>query len=182
MSAPVDPTFETDAFEPVPAGTEPPEGDVELALQEDALASAAVTPTADPPPVVGRTYAIDFEARRLLPVGEVPRIISGDAARRQAIEKCLRTERGSAAVHSDEYGLEGAEDLAHGQAFDSSEFAELEERVRDALTAMPWVLDVTDFEAEQDPLDGSRALVDFRVVPDGDADQLQFSDFPLPIP
>lgn len=165
-----------EGFEPVPATSEPPEGDRELALQEEAVGTAGVAPAAPPPPVVGRSWRIDFENGRIGPP------IRGEAARRQAIEKALRTERGAADVHDDEYGMEGAADEGvDGSPFDAAKFAELEERVRDALLALPWVLDVIDFEAEGS-LVSTRADVTFRVIPDGDLDPIDFDRYPLPIP
>lgn len=165
-----------EGFEPVPANSEPPEGARELALQEEAVGTAAIAPAADPPPVLGRSWVIDFEARRLLGP------IRGDAARRQAVEKALRTERGAADVHDDSYGMEGAADEGvDGSSFDATSFAEMEERVRDALLALTWVLEVENFTAEGSDV-SAYANVSFRVIPDGDLDPIDFDRYPLPLP
>lgn len=172
--------FADEGFAPAPPGTEPPEGDVELALQEEALLTEAATPATSPPPVVGRTWRLDLAAGRLQPEGGLPLPIYGTDAMRQAVEKALRTERASAPVHGDDYGLEAADEQVEGQPFDAAAFADLEERVRDCLLALPWVLDVTNYRAE-----GSQALdvavVSFRVIPEGDADPIDLNRFPLPL-
>lgn len=170
-----------DGFEPLPAGSEPPEGEAELALLEELAGTEGVAPPASPPPVVGRSYALDLDAGRLLPEGHAPRSINGDAARRQAVEKALRTSRGSAAVQGDDYGREGADRDVEGQAFDAAAFAELEETTRDALLVLPWVLAVQNFDVVEEPEDTSTgALVTFRVVPEGDPEPIDFDRFPLP--
>lgn len=173
--------FEDEGFPPEPPGSEPPEGDLELALQEEALGSDAIAPDSPPPPVAGRSWKLDLDAGRLLPGGGVPVPIYGTDAMRQAIEKALRTDRGSAAVQGEDYGLEDAEREAEGQPFDGAAFAELEERVRDALLVLPWVLDVQEFDAEGDA-NSTTAEVSFRVVPEGDAEPIDFDRYPLPIP
>lgn len=165
-----------EGFDPVPALSEPPEGDRELALQEAAVGTASISPESPPPPTMGRTWAIDFEAGRLLGP------IRGDTARRQAVEKALRTERGAAAIHDDDYGMEGAADGGvDGSPFDAAKFAELEARVRDALLALSWVLDVIDFDAVGS-LTSAYADVSFRVIPEGEVDPINFDRYPLPIP
>jgi hypothetical protein len=170
-----------DGFEPLPAYAEPPEGDDELALQEELAGTEGVAAPASPPPVVGRTYALDLVNCRLLPEGHAPMSINDDAARRQAVEKALRTSRGSAAVQGENYGREGADRDAEGQPFDAAAFAELEETTRDALLVLPWVLAVQNFDVVEIPEDTSTgALVTFRVVPEGDAEPIDFDRFPLP--
>lgn len=175
---------ENEVFDPAPADSEPPEGDVELALQEELAATDAPAPPAPTPPVVGRTYALDIGTGRLQPEGHAPRSITGEEAMRQAVAKALATPRGSAAVQGEDYGREAAERDAEGQPFDAAAFADLEEATRDALLALPWVLDVEDFDVTERPDDKSSttALVTFRVVPEGDAEPLQFDRFPLPLP
>ena len=171
-----------DGFDLLPVEAEPPEGDLALALQEDAVADEGIEPVADAPPVVGRTWRLDLAAGRLAPEGRLPDVISGDAAMRQAVEKALRTSRGSAAVQGDDYGREEADQDAEGQPFDASEFADLEERVRDCLLVLPWVLDVEDFTADEQLVAGTSAaaIVSFRVVPEGEAEPLLIDRFPLP--
>jgi hypothetical protein len=173
--------FEDEGFPPDPPGSEPPEGDVELALQEEALGSDALAPDEPAPPVAGRSWKLNLDAGRLVPEGGPPAAIYGADAMRQAIEKTLRTDRGSAPVQGEDYGLEDAEREAEGQPFDGAAFAELEERVRDALLVLPWVLDVQEFDAEGGP-STTTALVTFRVVPEGDAEPIDFDRYPLPIP
>lgn len=172
-----------DGFDPLPAFAEPPEGDDELALQEELAGTESVAAPASPPPVVGRTYSLDLIVGRLLPEGRAPASINADDARRQAIEKALRTSRGSAAVQGEDYGREGADRDVEGQPFDAAAFAELEENVRDALLVLPWVLAVQNFDVVEEVEDTSTgALVTFRVVPEGDAEPIDFDRFPLPTP
>jgi hypothetical protein len=172
-----------DGFDPMPAAAEPPEGDVELALQEEVAATDVVAPPASPPPVVGRSYHLDLATGRLQPEGHVPAAINGAAAMRQAIEKALRTPRGSAAVQGDDYGREEADRDAEGQPFDAAAFADLEDRTRDALLVLPWVLAVQDFDVVEDlEATATGAIVTFRVVPEGDDEPLLFDRFPLPSP
>lgn len=170
-----------DGFDPLPAYAEPPEGDDELALQEQLAGSDAVAATAPPPPVVGRTYRLDLTAGRFVPAGHVPTSINGPAAMRQAVVKALATARGSAAVQGDDYGREDADRDAEGQPFDSAAFAELETTVRDCLLVLPWVLAVEDFDVVEEPEQASTAaVVNFRVVPEGDEESIRFDHLPLP--
>jgi hypothetical protein len=174
---------ETGDFDIVPGATEPPEGDVELALQEDLLATESPAPAAPAPPVVGRTYKLDLVAGRLLPAGRAPASIYGAEAMRQAVEKVMRTPRGAAAAQGDDYGRETPDRDIEGQAFDDVAFAEAEESIRDAILALPWVLAVEDFDAvetTEDDDSGASALVTFRVVPEGDAEPIDFDRYPLP--
>lgn len=173
--------FEDEGYAPVAPASEPPEGAAELALQEEAVGTEALAPAAPPPPVVGRTWALDLATGRLQAEGVQPLAIYGADARRQAVEKCLRTDRGAAPVQGDDYGMEGAERQAGGQPFDGSAFAELGERVRDALLGLPWVLAVEEFDADGSQ-DSTVAYVSFRVLPEGDLEPLDFDDYPLPIP
>lgn len=162
---------------------EPPEGDVELALQEELVASDAEAPLAPAPPVVGRTYRLDIESGRLQPEGVAPAPIFGEPAMRQAVAKALGTTRGSAAVQGDDYGLDDADREVEGQAFDAAAFADAEQRVRDCLLGLPWVLDVQDYDVVEAPEDtATGAVVRFRVVPEGDDEPIEFDRFPLPSP
>lgn len=173
--------FDPEPFEPVAPGLEPPEGDVELALQEEALDTEGVVAPDDALVPLGRTPAYDFERRCFLPAGRSPLYLYGLDALRQNIEKALRTERGMADVHSDDYGFEGLHDLIDGNPFDASAFAEVEQRTRDALLALPRVLDVVDFNAEYAEGDDA-VFVTFRVVPEGDdLDPIRFERVPLPV-
>lgn len=171
-----------DGFDPLPAVAEPPEGADELALQEQLAGTESVAAPASPPPVVGRTWALDLNLGRLLPAGRVPTAINGDPARRQAIAKALMTSRGSAAVQGDDYGREDADRDTEGQQFDAASFAELEDKTRDALLVLPWVLAVQNFNVVEAPEDdtSTAAVVTFRVIPEGDAEPLDFDRFPLP--
>lgn len=172
-----------DGFDALPAYAEPPEGADELALQEELVGTEGVAPPASPPPVVGRSYALDLRTGRFQPEGRAPRSINGTEARRQAVEKALRTPRGSAAVQGDDYGRENADRDIEGQPFDAAAFAEIEETIRDALLVLPWVLAVQDFDVVEEPEQASTgALVTFRVVPEGDDEPLDFDRFPIPAP
>jgi len=168
-----------DGFGLTPDYAEPPEGRDALAQQETAASTQPAAPAAAAPPVVGRTYALDVNTGRFQPAGQLPTSINGEPAMRQAIVKTLATSRGSAAVQGDDYGREAAE----GQPFDSASFAELEANTVDALLVLPWVLSVEDFHVTEtpDPSGTSTgATVEFRVVPEGDDEPIQFDPFPLP--
>lgn len=166
-----------------PAATEPPEGDVELALQEDLAGTDAPAAATSAPAVVGRSYALDLETGRLQPEGRAPAPVHGEAAMRQAIVKALATSRGSAAVQGDGYGREDADRDVEGQPFDAAAFADLEDRTREALLALPWVLDVEDFDVVEEPeLSSTGAIVTFRVVPAGQFAPVEFDRLPLPSP
>jgi hypothetical protein len=168
-----------EGFDLVPAALQPPEGDIALALQEQAAATDAIVPDSPAPPVVGRTWALDPEAGRLLPPG-APVGINGVAAMRQAVEKVLRTSRGSSPVQGMDYGLDGADRQAEGQPFDHAAFADAEVRTRDALLgSLPWVLDVVNFDAFGDQA-STQAFVSFQVVPEGDYEPITIDRFPLP--
>lgn len=171
--------FDDEGFSPIPPAAEPPEGALELALQEEAADSDAITPDPALPTVLGRSVAFDMSTGRFLPEGRQPAMLYGRDALRQRVEKCLRDERGLAAVHDDSYGLEGAYDQPSGEPFDGAEFADLEERYTDALVALPGVLAVEDFDAEGG-LTADTAIVSFRVIPEDDTlDPLDFERVPV---
>lgn len=171
-------------YSPFPDGIEPPDPAAELAAQEALVAgvSSAATQTATLTPI-GRTYAFDLETRRFTPEGRQPLTLRGSDALRLNIEKALRTERGAADVHTDQYGLEGADDLIEGQAFEASEFAEYEQRVQDALLALPYVLALDNFDVDYTPGDDA-VYVSMRVVAVGTGGSsvvLDFDQLAIPI-
>jgi hypothetical protein len=175
---------DSDGFTPVPAGSEPLDGLEALALEEEQVGTDTPATITTSPPVVGRTYALDVRRGRLLPEDGEPMMLRGPAAQRQAIEKCLRTDRSASPVNDEVYGYDEAEREVEGQPFSAEAWGTMEERVRSALiTSLPWVLEVEEFNAEQDPDDATLALVSFRVIPDGDElDAIDFDRYPLPLP
>ena len=104
---------------------------------------------AEPPPPVGRTWAYDYVAGRMLSRGRGPVEVRGIATIKQWVEKCLRTDRGAHAIHPDEYGVEDPFEPV-GFALDSADMADYFDRVHDALTFHPRIVDVRDFELDSD--------------------------------
>lgn len=173
-----------EAFAPFPVGIEPPDPEAELAAQEEleATTASARAPVTTLAPI-GRTYAMDLQAGRFTPDGLQPLTLRGADALRLNVEKILRTERGAAAVHTDEYGTEGVEDLIEGQAFESSEFAEYETRATEALLARPYILSVDNFDVAYAPGDDA-VFVTMRVVgtgAGGNTIAIDLDQVPIPI-
>jgi hypothetical protein len=149
----------------------PLSADEELALVEQlvnptitaAVDTDIVAIATDPVPF-GRSWRFDFEARRfdVGGSGHVPLVTTGIDTLAGWIEKCLMTPRGSCPIHSDEYGLEGLEELIGS---DPSDSVALEAAVRDALTFHPRIIEVQDFEASWD--EGDEVVeVSFTVILD----------------
>lgn len=179
-----DPSTQDEGFELIPPETEPPDADAELALEAD-LASgddATVVEPPDPPPL-GRSYAYDFVAHRLMP-GQAggPLMTYGLETLAVWVEKCLRTRRGENPAVDPDFGLElMPEDLLDGGPFDAGAVTEYEDAVRRALLVHPRIVDVDSFTVDYTPGDDA-ITVSFRVIPEGDdLDDLDFDQLPLPL-
>lgn len=99
---------------------------------------------------LGRSWAFNFSIGRFVPSprrARAPLSITGLPQLFQWVEMALYTPRGALAIHTDEYGMEGADSLIGGQ-FTGSAAASLQQRVEDALTFHPKILGIDDFTAQ----------------------------------
>lgn len=102
-------------------------------------------------PPLGAAPAFDFSTNRWITGGGYgPLMTREDRTLSFWIEKCLRTDRGAHPVHPDGYGMIRPFDLI-GMPMDDLPLTDLFDRIRDALTFHPRIVDVTDFEADYDP-------------------------------
>ena len=178
-----DPNTLDEGFEILPVGSEPPDADAELALQED-LASGQDTFAAQdgPPAPLGRSYAYDFAARRFIP-GQAggPLMTFGLDTLATWVEKCLRTRLGENPAVDPDFGVEILpEDLIDGGPFDAGAIAEYESAARRALLVHPRIADVENFDLLYDAGDDSVRIV-LRVIPEGDDLDVVDLKFALPL-
>lgn len=162
---PVDSLLPTDD-DSVPS---PDEALADLADEIDAEAAGPddLIVALDEPPPLGRSVMFDFAAGRMVTgAGRSPLATRGQTTLLVWIEKCLRTENGASPIHPPEYGLVGTTQ-GIGQPYDSPELADLEDRIREALTFHPLISDITDFAKDYDP-DDEFLAVRFTVVIDDD--------------
>lgn len=177
-----DPSTLDEGFSPLPAQTEPPDADGELALQEDLASGQGIFTLTDPqaPSPLGRSYAYDFIEHRLIP-GQAggPLMTRGLDTLATWIEKCLRTRRGENPAVDPDFGLEiMPEDLIDGGPFDAGAMAELDGAIRRGLLVHPRIIDVDEFTTNYD---GDTSVYrTFRVIPEGD--DLAPLTFDLPLP
>lgn len=169
MSEPVSTIFPSDEEEPT---TE----ELLLAAEQAVLASASESDNTDdlvvtePEPIpLGRSPVMDFQAGAFLSGSAGLLTTRGLGTLEQWIEKCLRTDRGAHPVHPDGYGMVRPTDLI-GRPVDEVPVAELENRIRDALTFHPRISEVSDFVTDYNP-DDERFDVGFTVH----TDQVAFS-------
>lgn len=174
----------------IPSDDRPPDADEELDLLDDALISGFPESEDDliDEPVVrplGRGWAFDFsrggfiyghETGPLAAGGHSPLGTTGLGTLQTWIEKCLLTERGAHPVHPEGYGMVRPFDLI-GEQVVGAPVADLEQRVRDALTFHPRITEVRDFEADIDT-DREYISVSFTVIVDG-GEALSFRDVTL---
>lgn len=119
--------------------------------------------TDDPPPPIGRSWQFDFVANRFVIGSGGIAETYGLATLRVWIEKCLRTDRGAHPIHSDSYGMVSPFDMIGQQLTDVSQ-SDLEERVTDALTKHPSIVDIQEFSMTYDPIGDTLLSVNFIVV------------------
>ena len=131
----------------------------------------------DPPPPLGRSWAFDFISRRFMSEGQHgPAETYGDDTLVFWVEKVLHTSRGAHPIYPNEYGMERP--FGHiGRTLDSSDYADLENRIHDALIFHPRIVDVTDFDADQGA-DDETLFVTFRVIKD-DGTEVQVTNLEL---
>jgi hypothetical protein len=109
----------------------------------------------DDAPPIGLSWAFDFGENRFISgvgSGRGPLQTHGLATLITWAEKCLRTARGAHPIHPPGYGLVRPNDL-WGKPVTGAPVAEMEARIRDALTFHPRITDVEDFEFDFDPND-----------------------------
>jgi hypothetical protein len=180
----------TNADTYLPADDRPPDADEDLDLLDDALISGFpesdedILDTATPPPL-GRSWAFDFSRGGFLFGHETgptavgahsPLSTHGFDTLKGWIDKCLHTERGAHPIHPDGYGMVRPFDLI-GEQVAGAPVADLEQRVRDALTFHPRIVDVVDFAADID-LEREYINATFTVVTD-QGEALSFEDVTL---
>lgn len=158
-----------EAFDPLPALTEPPDPDEELQLEE-ALAdpAAAISESVSPPAPLGRAPAFDFVNHAFLPgVAGGPLQTRGIDTLRTWVEKCARTKRGQHPAVNPEFGTDvTAEDLlSEGDPFDAAAISEYLDALRRAFLVHPRITDVTDMQITGS-LGDDQAVLAFTVVTD----------------
>lgn len=156
-------------FEPPPP--EPVDPDDALADLEADFQATTVPPEVlvvqEEPPPVGRSWSFDFPRQRFRQAQRgSPLATNGIATLIQWAEKCLRTTQGAHPVHPPGYGLVGRNDLI-GETIQGAPIAELEARIRDALTFHPRIVDIEDFETDFDSGD-EWVAVSFTMILDDD--------------
>lgn len=166
----VDPFTEDEGFPVSAAETEPPDPDTELAVQEDLAAGVDTAEALDTTPApLGRSYAFDFAARRLVPSASGgPLMTFGLDTLAGHVEKTLRQRQGENPACDENVGVTiMPEDLLDGGPFDAGAVAEYEVAVRRGLLTDDRIVDVDEFAVVYDE-DAQATLVTFRVVPEGD--------------
>lgn len=184
-------------FEPsesfLPLEDEPPSAREQAELADEEILAGLTDPDLDELPLeqeekepIGRSWAFDFAREGFVYGHEVgssatgkhgPLQTYGVATLRTWIEKCLHTARGAHPVHPEDYGLEPLDDIIGGPVL-GAPAADIEARVREALTFHPRIDDVTDFRAVIDP-DNEYVAVSFSVLIDDEA-ALSFQGVRLP--
>ena len=161
-----------------PAGVPVPEESEAQRLDGDpTLLSDSLIVTDEEPPPIGRSWAFDFASEQFIPAaGGSPLKTYGAATLRFWVEKCLRTPRGSRPIHDAEYGMRDLWSII-GSAPDIGSEADIEERVREAVTFHPRISDVAGFFMEWSEEDEAIYLT-FTVVTDDD-EALSFDAMPL---
>lgn len=146
----------------------------EESLDQQPNATDLVVVQEDPPPL-GRSWAYDFVNAQFVmaPGAHGPLTIRGISTLEQWVEKCLRTARGAFPIYSDDFGIDLPRDFYGGVV---SQFPDdlFEERVTDALTKHPRIVDVTDFAFDFDP-DEEYVAATFTVQT-GTGDTLNFQN------
>lgn len=155
-------TLTDDPFETVPAGA-----DLEL-LGGDLTISRATQP--EP---VGKSWMFDWGKQQFyLAGGRSPVAVRGQLSLMSWIEKCLHTDLDATPVSPPGYGLEGGVD-AFGIGTIEGIAVDLAQRVHDALTFHPRIVDVTGFRTARS-VDGAEVEIAMTIVLD-DGDEVPFA-------
>src|SRR4051794_26346143 len=156
----------------VPSSPEPVDPDDALASLEADFEERVDPPeilvVEEEPPPIGRSWAFDFVSGRFRsgPGGRSPLATNGTATLVVWAEKCLRTVAGSHPIHPPGYGVRDRTSLL-GRAISGAPVAELEQRIREALTFHPRIADIEDFVFDYDSAD-EWVNVTFSLVLDDD--------------
>ena len=110
---------------------------------------------------LGTTWAFDFEARRYVKRGAEVVKVSEEDALRQWCENALATERYTAAIYSDEFGIE-TEDIFRGEIEPNAIPATLQQRISEALQVHDRITGIRNFRS-QSIANGRTYLVAFTV-------------------
>lgn len=165
-----DPFTDDEGFPVFATDTEPPDPGTELALQEDLAAGVDTAEAQDATPApLGRSYAFDFAARRLVPgAAGGPLMTFGLDTLAVHIEKTLRQRQGENPACDKNVGVTILpEDLLDGGPFDAGAVAEYEASAVRGLLTDARIVDVAEFAVVYDE-DAQATLVSFRAVPEGD--------------
>lgn len=166
-------------FELVPPEDEEftPEEDLdaaEAAALEDPFVVDEVGDAAVP---YGRSWAFDFQARRMIRRGGSPAEVRGEAALHVWMLTCIHTQVGAHPILPDDFGVERPR-YPVGEVDAREAVTDWEVKLREALTVHDRISDVTDFEATYDPAEGVLYIQDFAVVTD-EGDRLRFGPLTL---
>lgn len=114
-------------------------------LIDPTLAPPDLLVTDAPPPPFGRSWAFDFQASQFVQNISGVAQTYGLISLRGWIEKCLRTDRGAHPVYSDDFGMERPFDMI-GMQLSELNPQDLEQRIREALTKHPSIVDIEQFD------------------------------------
>lgn len=162
--------FEFLPIEDEPLDAEAAANELERQLEDDSFSDTDLVVEEERAPI-GRSWAFDF-GRNSFVVGhkaKSPLETHGIETLRGWVLKCLFTARGAHAIHPDGYGLVQPFDLI-GEPVLTAPAADMEERIRDALTFHPRITDVTDFIVDVDP-DEEYVEVSFTVELDDETSE-----------
>lgn len=173
------PDAEDFGFTLLPADDEgvPPAVDAAAAADaalEDPLAIEAVP---DPPVPFGRTYAFDYERRRLVRRGGAPVEVAGLSALVQWLLAAAYTARGAHAIYSPAFGTTRP-DWPIGEIDVDERVADYENALREAWLVHDRVATVENFSADFDPTTGILTF-SVDVVTDED-ERVPFRDVVVP--
>jgi hypothetical protein len=166
-----------------PVDLETPSPDEELALADADLDEGteqtfvAGLDDEEPPPI-GRSWAFDWSTERFVmaPGAHGPVETYGDQTLAQWIIKTLHTAQGAHAIYPSDYGMREP-NRWFGRHLTGADYAQLEADVHDALTYHPRIVDVTDFEFEQD--DDMEALIFTCTVVKDDSTAVRLEGVPF---
>jgi hypothetical protein len=156
-----------------PSAPEPVDPDTALAdLEADFQAVTSppeIVVVQEQPPPIGRSWSFDFPRQRFRDAfgAHAPLTTNGVATLVQWAEKCLQTTRGAHPIHPPGYGLRDRTALI-GHTVNGAPVAELESRIREALTFHPRIADIDDFAYDFDTVADEYIAVSFTLVLDDD--------------
>jgi len=171
-----------EGFDPLPAGTEAPDPDAELTLQDAVAEGPEVVFNSEPPYPLGRSPKFDFTSGTLVPdVAGGPLMTYGVETLATWIEKCLRTKRGAYVACDEDFGVDltWADVLSEGGPFNTALMSEYTASLKRGLTFHPRISDVLDIQVDGIDTD-DLVTVSFRVELDGDdLRDVEFDKLPI---